>query len=553
MIKKFLFLALSLILILALIGCGGGGSNNNSGPNPTNGPGNNTRVPEKIVITPGSASVIFNGGTRQFTAVCTDSNGNVINAALTWSVEPSNKGTISQEGLFAAGNEKGLCIVSCSYNGITASATVDITGLKDAGEQIVNDTQSVWGNLQTPIAGLNEILADTQTKFVTDLQYVNTPVSVFGRFITPTLVACLSSRLAPGGTYTIAQIFTGGPPAPPYQVGSWTVTDGDWTAQITRAINGSYDNITFVIINSQDTELSYDGSYAYLTSMLEQIYTYSINVCDIAVDIKFKDKNIDYSNGPATLKGAFLYNLTQQTAIFDGDLNFRFKDGERLTYTGDWKIVHNTTDKDYLKGTITTNNLTIDGEINIEYAENANMPSQYFNLFLKSLTLSGTVRNNDANPVILSGALNVAILNADSIDVTTPESTTNYLKGSVSFQGSIENGQNKIDAKVTFQHNDYQKYSFRVDYDLNNGGTRRKLDLTVSNPTAGNFNDNLHVAFNSDWGPASIVMDLTLAPNGSLTAISSGSLISNGQQVGTIELKDGLIRVNYNNGAFETF
>lgn len=137
------------IILPALIGCGGGGDNN-------------TPSPSKIVITPGSADLLYNGGKRQFTGVCTDSSGNIINASLSWSVDPANMGTIDQNGFFTAGNTKGRCTIVCSYSGISAQATVDIVGLADAGQQIVMDTQSVWGNLQTPISGLNDMILDVQ-------------------------------------------------------------------------------------------------------------------------------------------------------------------------------------------------------------------------------------------------------------------------------------------------------------------------------------------------------------------------------------------------------
>lgn len=530
--KKLFLLVMVSIILPALIGCGGGGGGNN---NP----------PSKIVITPGSADLLYGGGKRQFTGVCTDSSGNIINASLSWSVNPANIGTIDQTGLFTAGNTKGQCTITCSFSGISAQATVNIVGLADAGQQIVMDTQSVWGNLQTPISGLNDMIMDVQNKLIPDLQYVNAPFSAFNSYINPWFLSRLY-KFNPNNPYTMTQIINEIPPNSSYQTGTWTVKDSAWTVTITRNLNGSNDNVTFTITNSDDISLRYGDTYSYPTICLDDP---SASPVDVSVNLSFKNQNL---NGTATASGSIHYDNVTQTGTFSGNLNFKFNDGEQLGYTGDWKIVHNATTEDYLKGTITTANLTLNGEIKIQYENNPNMLKQYYHLFPKSLIINGTLQNkNSATPVILNGSLTCLISNAGTINPNVPESSTNYLNGSVTFAGSIRNSQNQIEAAIKFEQTAYQKYGCLINYNLTNAGVKRNFNLSVSNPTPGDYN-NVDIIVNSDWGSATIIINLKLSSDYSITAVS-GSVLTNGQKIGDISLSGGLIRVDYTNGDFETF
>ena len=78
-----------------------------------------------VVVTPNPASVAA-GGTVQFTAVITDSEGNVYNSTPSWSV--SGGGTITQTGLFTAFNIAGTFTVSVTCRGVTGTAIVNVVG-----------------------------------------------------------------------------------------------------------------------------------------------------------------------------------------------------------------------------------------------------------------------------------------------------------------------------------------------------------------------------------------------------------------------------------------
>lgn len=353
-------------------------------------------------------------------------------------------------------------------------------------------------------------------------------------------------KFDPNKAYAMSQILNDTPPNVSYQTGTWTVTDGAWTVTITRNVNGSNDNVTFTIINSNDDSLRYGDTCSYPTAYLDNSST---SPMDVSVNLSFKNQNL---NGTATASGSIHYDNATQTGTFNGSLNFNFKDGEQLGYTGDWKIVHNTATEDYLKGTITTANLTLNGEIKIQYANNPNMSEQYYYLFPKSLIINGTLQNkNSATPVILNGSLTCLISNAGTINPNVPETSSNYINGSVTFAGSIKNSQNQIEASIKLEQTAYQKYGCLINYNLTNAGVKRNFNLSVSNPTPGDYNI-VDIKVNSDWGSAIININLKLSSDQSITAVS-GSVLTNGQKIGDISLSGGLIRVDYTNGKFETF
>ena len=85
------------------------------------------RVTTTLTLTP-TTTTLAPGGTQQFTAVATASNGKVLNVTPTWSVVAGG-GTITQTGLFTAGTTAGTFTntVSVTCSGVTSTATVIIT------------------------------------------------------------------------------------------------------------------------------------------------------------------------------------------------------------------------------------------------------------------------------------------------------------------------------------------------------------------------------------------------------------------------------------------
>lgn len=85
------------------------------------------RITTALALTP-TTTTLAPGGTQQFTAVATASNGKVLNVMPTWSVVAGG-GSITQTGLFTAGTTAGTFTntVSVTCSGITSTATVIIT------------------------------------------------------------------------------------------------------------------------------------------------------------------------------------------------------------------------------------------------------------------------------------------------------------------------------------------------------------------------------------------------------------------------------------------
>ena len=83
------------------------------------------RTASTVTISPTTATIAV-GGTQQFTAVVKNSKGNVLNVAGIWSV--TGGGTITSTGLFTAGSTPGTSTISVSCSGVTATATVTVTG-----------------------------------------------------------------------------------------------------------------------------------------------------------------------------------------------------------------------------------------------------------------------------------------------------------------------------------------------------------------------------------------------------------------------------------------
>src|SRR5215210_1052241 len=84
------------------------------------------RTVQSVVITPTTATVAV-GGTQQFTVVIKDNEGNTLaKNTPVWSV--SGGGTITQTGLFTAGNTPGTSIISVTCSSVTTTATVTVTG-----------------------------------------------------------------------------------------------------------------------------------------------------------------------------------------------------------------------------------------------------------------------------------------------------------------------------------------------------------------------------------------------------------------------------------------
>ncbi len=107
------------------------------------------QVLTSISVTPGSATVAP-GATQQFTATGLDQYGNPMatQPPITWSISPTNEGTISSTGLFtAATSASGNVVVQAASGSLTATANVTI---KSGGTVLFSDNFSSFANGSDP-------------------------------------------------------------------------------------------------------------------------------------------------------------------------------------------------------------------------------------------------------------------------------------------------------------------------------------------------------------------------------------------------------------------
>jgi hypothetical protein len=532
LVKRWYLLVMLLVGVGLLAGC--------LGPPPP--------PPAKLVLTPTSATVLFDGGVKQFSATYTNSNGNVVSTGFTWSVDPAEMGTINESGLFTAGSTKGQCTVICSYEGLTKQATVNVVErMSDFGELIVADTKAVWSaKFQTPIDSLQTVVNNTGTKLTEGLEFVYGPITHVGWFLNPSFLAKLFS-FAPG-RYTKAAILAG-TPGTFYASTSpgWTVTDEDdhLTIVYKRSISGANDVVTIVITSADDSTLNYHGTVSYLTSYFTTYMDYeTVHPANFSINMTIVDQHIKQS----TYSGSYIFDNTTPEFTLKGNANFQFKNGEYLKYNGDWSFNLDATKEDHILGTLETSSLKLDGGMRITYAQNANVPD--YNLFPATLAWTGSIKDKSVGGITLEGSYNVDIANASTYNPLAEDSSTNYLGATVSFSGSIETGANVIQGSLEAEETAYQMYAFNLTYNLTSGGVARNLTVDISNTTTDLL--NYHFAVNSTWGNAAIIMDIELDSEHNLIN-ATGQVTVDGAQVGTISDEIGWIRVDYTNGYYETF
>ena len=108
-------------LAAGLQGCGGGSDGASSGTaNPAASPA--PKVVSTVQVTPSGGTVPY-GGTQQFTASVTYSDGSTaaLSTGVTWSAAPTSVVTVTSAGV-ATGRLSGTATVSAAFGGVTGSA-----------------------------------------------------------------------------------------------------------------------------------------------------------------------------------------------------------------------------------------------------------------------------------------------------------------------------------------------------------------------------------------------------------------------------------------------
>lgn len=531
---KKIIICILLISTVVLGGCGGGGGKNGS-----------SQTISSISVTPGVAPVVINGGTQQFIATAFNASGQVVSTSFSWTTDaPSNVGTINSTGLFTAGNQIGTANVTCSAGGKSKTVQVKVGQLKDAAEQLVNDFISLGNNAQTitdsPIRELldntnNEVIPNIEyaTEAFEDASYLGADVDSLARIFTSTNRNLTYLPISPQ-----ANLLTG----------TWNVTRDTWHITYTRTTQGIMDEVTFNITNTEDTELRYQGKIKYQTAVLLHIIDTINNSPDsyiLEIDATLVNKFINTS----TVKGNININESSKTLNFDGILDFKFRNlsNNYLKYTGNLSVNHQVGQEDRLEGTLETANIKFYGSININYVTNNNSP--FIDKVYPSLVeLVGSAENKN-DLIKLEGRISINIHNAASYNENLVFSSTNYIDGSVTFEGTVQaNNSTKLEQTLIFEQIGWRLYKMSWEQTLTNGGVTRNLSVVIENTDA----IHLHVVIDSSWGPAKF--DMTLKVEKEIWTdennIDLGDLTVNGVKKADIFREGDGIKIVFTTGGF---
>ncbi|NLY91005.1 MAG: hypothetical protein GX081_05300, partial [Firmicutes bacterium] len=129
------------------------------------------------------------------------------------------------------------------------------------------------------------------------------------------------------------------------------------------------------------------------------------------------------------------------------------------------------------------------------------------------------------------------------------------------FDGLLMNKDNdQLAGTLSFQETGYKQFIIAVSYDLTYDGVSRRIGLNAQTVD----DKEVTVDINSDWGPATINMDLTFDPEFLITTEDeldignlkdvSGKVLVQGVEVGVVEKSDlGFVLIKYIDGSQEAF
>ncbi|NLY90675.1 MAG: hypothetical protein GX081_03595, partial [Firmicutes bacterium] len=602
--RRFSYSILVIILVLALLtvlsGCG---------------PKKKVSTLKRIELEPAQITVTA-GGTVQFTAKGYDQYGKEMEGlTFRWSV-PKEAGEITSDGLFTAGDKEGIYKVVCEANDIKAEIEVRVNKfagdgyLQSIGEQLVHDSQTAWDNFSV-VPRLSSIFNDQLVPgFSLVISVIDTVMSNVPGCYDPLYYYTQE----PGTDYVdLNQIYEGEPQDSP-QTGSWRyntwyeVYDEETdeyllTASIKRELVNDKDQITFSL---QITDLSrnkigtYNGKILYPTAnwerwkFEEEIYEptfpdgtafpykkhFDIPPYNDSMEISIAFEHSDGTNGNINLNGfvsesRFIdveydcyeyggdYYVSEDDSYsiihsFSGDANGSFTIDDQQ-YSFDGKLCMNFSEEspDYFTGEIKTPEAFIDSNIEISYVKNSKVTEPLFRsisttLVPNRLSLSGSVQDT-VEDLVLEGTFVLELENAANYDFNAPYSEDNLAGIKLNFSGLLGHKNiNRMAGTLSFQETDYKEFSIEVGYNLTHDGVNRRIGLNATTVDA----EKVAIEITSDWGPATIMMDLTFDPEflnitesglkiGKLKNVS-GKVLVQGLEVGTVEKSDlGFVLIKY--------
>jgi hypothetical protein len=390
----------------------------------------------------------------------------------------------------------------------------------------------VPGIVDTPFNRLSE---EIQEKIVPDLSETMYRIGF--------VLACTSQTYS-GGTYTFEDTDLG------YTLNiTFNTTQTGNTSTITISFNG-YKNNT--IIDSGNIKVNFDASNFPTGGELNAIF--GTKDGNLSINGNFTATKLEHLNSPAT--------LTITGTIVSNYLNIDFKNNNRKLYVefGEWYDSNQEVYRDYLKeilisGLISTTTAQAEGNLDMNfihvYYQNGSTQNPPQNI-----SFTGTFRelkNGMPTGAYFTGTITGQYLNADTYDITQPESPTNFPKWKANFVGHIEApNRPKIDANLGILHDTYQVYVISAGYERTNpDGT--KVWLKTPDTPVSSFNEAtkiLDVTLNNQDG---LIVKFTVDGNQSGDSVFTGTIRNNaGFGLANLYLLNGVPMVRYNDGYIES-
>lgn len=536
---KFL---LVLWITLSIIGCGGGGK--------TSSPGKIA----SIVVNASSAYVIYNGGSKQFSATALDQNGNVVNANFTWTVNDPAYGSIDSSGKFTAGSQKGTCIVTCSAGTVKKEIQVVVGELKKAGPQLVNDLQQMIGSIED------------ETSVYSKLSRLWEKTGNLSGHVGYTLFAlehsfnyCFEFKLFPKvfkfdpGQYTVDAIRNGAPAAS-YQTGTWTITYSDnrsglWTNTVTRTVENGFDKVVCDIRYSIEPRLAYHVELSYPSAEIETGV--------VKLQAKFEDEYLRVS----TLSGEANWSRGAGMLTIDGSSQWKFTGNDDfLESNGRLELVAigEASAKLSFKGSLETAELLASNDISFAIVQN-----KHQEYFPESLTLNGSIQDKPYT-IALHGRFALQFGNSANFNPGAEYGGGNILQGKLTLNGGIPLNAvppQQLEGTLLLEEIAAKHFRLTFTFNLSNGGVSRDVILKLENINKGGqpSDFDLRCTAQSEW--LASTLDFYLNFGQRVTEIDSpshlknvtGTLVSEGTQIATVVKSDiGWIKIQYNDGSFET-
>ena len=544
-----------------------------------------------IEVDPSSA-VLAADQKCQFTARAFDQAGDpMFDVEFTWSVDDEQAGSITSDGSFTAGDQIGEYKVICQVDGVTVEIPIKIAIANDRlttiAKELVGDSQAAWARfIDSPrLATIlnDQALPAAQNVFMT----IET---VFSQ------VMHLDIFFYKPGTYKDLDELWNTEEQDEMQEGTWRFTEepvygydeeiddyvqiGVATVEITREADGTSSILTYVLALKYDDNSDVDHYEGRITvtdsnwGMVEDGTPYDNN---LDFEINFALAN----SAEGSLAGNVNLNLTDYVEEIEPDdwegytvLNrltgrsngsFTYNSG-KYAFDGDLSLSFDSAKEDFFRGTINLPDADFVGEMNLSYVSNPWLKDppweQIVNCSLvpKKLTLLGSFDDLSQESKLSSeGTFTLELKNAAQFDFLDRYSEMNWPGIKLNFEGELVSQDNdRLAGTLSFEEVAWNQLDVKIGYDLTLDEETRRINLTAKSSDK----SKMDIKITSGWGQAEIDMHLEFKPQlfyydkykefmmGEPSL--SGQVSVEGKKVGKISLTDWGLRIDYDDGTFET-